>query len=339
MTAPEPVRAAAPPVRLAVDLLGGDGGTDAVAQAVAAWLADGSSGEPTDAARLVLVGPSEDARRALRAHGVDPAHPGLSFVEATGSIATGDPPVTALRTAGDTRAATVRAAAELVRAGGADALVSAGHTGAAVVATSLVWGRLPDALRPVLAVLLPARPRPVLLLDVGATPDASADVLVSHATAGVRHAIATGLSPAPRVGLLSIGSETGKGDQLRRSTAPLLDAAFGAAYVGLVEGGDVLDGDRADVVVTDGFTGNVLLKGLEAAVRWTLDLAGPPARAAVGRVLAPPYGAGVLLGVRGDAVLAHGAADAGAMVTALRVASDRVQRRRAAASGEVGTPA
>ncbi len=320
------------PVRVALDLLGGDDAPEVAVAAVGSWLA-GPGGR--DAVELVLVGPPQPARARLEALGADPDDPALSYVPAAQGVAMHDAPIAAARSSADVG---VRVAAELVAAGRADVLVTAGHTGAAVVATSLAWGRESGVARPVLSVALPGSTRPVLLLDAGASLDASPEVLLSHAAAGLRRARELGFGPAPRVGLLSIGAESGKGDELRRATDPLLRAALGPAYVGPVEGDDVVDGSRAEVVVTDGFTGNVLLKGLEGAVRWTVAVAGAayhdpdPAAGAVGAALAAPYGAAVLLGVRGVAVLAHGAASPDAVVTAIAVAVATVR-----APGRVST--
>jgi phosphate acyltransferase len=312
--------AALSPVRVAVDLLGGDGAPDVVTTAVADWLARPGRG----AVSLTLVGPETTARAGVAAAGADPDHPALSYAAADRAVAMVDAPVAAVRTHRDLG---VRVAAELVRDGAADAIVSAGHTGALVVATSLVWGRRSSAARPALAVLVPATAGPVLLLDVGASPDATPEVLVSHAALGVGHLTASGLVAHPRVGLLNLGAETGKGDALRRGADPLLHAAFGTGYVGQVEGHDLSAGALADVVVTDGFTGNVALKAMEGAVRWATALAASaypdpaPALAAVRGALHAPYGAGLLLGVRGTAVAAHGATSGQGLRAAITLAA------------------
>ncbi len=169
----------------------------------------------------------------------------------------------------------VRTAVLAVAQGLADAVVSAGDTGAIVTSAALSLGRLPGIRRPPLAAVLPTVAGRLVLLDVGSSVDPDAATLAVHARLGAAYAAAVHGVAAPRVGLLTIGTEPGKGDRLRR-TAPELLAGLelpgDARYVGLVEGNDVVTGAAADVVVTDGFAGNVLLKGLETAYA----LLGPP---------------------------------------------------------------
>ena len=209
---------------------------------------------------------------------------------------------------------TVRAAVRAVADGSADALLSAGPTGATVSAAAFGLGRWPGVRRPVLAATVPTAAGRLVLLDVGASVDANPATLAGHAVLGAAYGAASlGLGGPPRVGLLSIGHETGKGDRVRRAADPLLHRILlpaGACYAGLVEGDDVVSGARADVIVTDGFTGNVLLKGLEAA----FDLAG--ARSAG----APPRAA-ALLGVAGTAVICHGAATTADVASGLALAA------------------
>jgi glycerol-3-phosphate acyltransferase PlsX len=191
--------------------------------------------------------------------------------------------------------------------GHADAFVSAGSTGAIVAAAVLGLRRQHGVRRPALTAILPGAVRPLVLLDVGAGMQITASELVQYAALGAAYAhLMVGIAQ-PRVGLLSVGHEVGKGDRLRRSADAWLRAqpVPGGEYVGLVEGNDAVLGDRADVIVTDGFTGNVLLKGIEAALftaeRERLDAWAPPAR--VPRAAA-------LLGVAGSVVVCHGAAAA-----------------------------
>jgi glycerol-3-phosphate acyltransferase PlsX len=191
------------------------------------------------------------------------------------------------------RDATVRTIHRLVRDGsangGADAAVSVGPTGAVLAGAVLTLGRL--TTRPAVAAIVPGRHGDVVLLDVGATADSTPEQLVSQAVAGSAYAAVLGVAE-PRVALLNVGTEPGKGDQLRRETYALLERAP-VRFVGNVEGHDVIQGGKADVVVTDGFTGNVLLKGLEGALE--------------GRDLPR---AALLLGVDGLSVVGHGAATA-----------------------------
>ncbi|GAA0538818.1 hypothetical protein GCM10010172_20010 [Paractinoplanes ferrugineus] len=185
--------------------------------------------------------------------------------------------------------------------GHADAAFSAGNTADIVLSAARVLGRWPGVRRPALTAVLPTATGRLVLLDVGSAVDPDEESLVMHARLGAAYARVVHGVERPRVGLLTIGTEPGKGDRLRRSLPPLLAEAelpAGARYVGLVEGGDVVTGDAVDVVVADGFTGNVLLKGLEAAYAKL----GSPGGEAPG----VPRAA-LLLGVGGTVVVCHGA--------------------------------
>lgn len=209
-----------------------------------------------------------------------------------------------------TEGATVRAGVAAVADGRVDALVSAGPSGATITAAVLGLGRIPGVRRPALAALVPARSGPLVLLDVGACPDNSVALLLQHATLGAAYARRMLNLADPRVGLLTIGTEAGKGDRARRVADGALRTG-GLHYVGNVEGHDVPLGGPADVVVTDGFTGNVLLKGIEGAYA----LAG-------GRLSAGEASrAAVLLGVRGTVVVCHGAAGGADIASGIALAA------------------
>jgi glycerol-3-phosphate acyltransferase PlsX len=304
--------------RIAVDLLGGDAAPDVVV--------DG-------ALHVLLVGPDVVTAEAI---GALPAEirARASAVTAGELVGMGERPVPAVRAKAN---ASVRIAMETVRDGAADAVVTAGSTGAAVAAAHVVLGASPGVHRPALGAVIPAATGPVFLLDVGATPWPKPDLLVAHALLGVAYArVALGL-PAPRVGLLSNGSEPGKGDSLRRKVDRRL-AGLGDAvtYVGFVEGHQVPLGGPADVVVTDGFTGNVLLKGMEGVVELlmraaadapdTARAAAPDARAAVDAPdAARAARAAVLLGVPGTVVVGHGAATGGDIARCIAHAAEAVR--------------
>jgi glycerol-3-phosphate acyltransferase PlsX len=286
--------------RIAVDLLGGDFAPDVVVDG--ALRAIGADPD----LHLHLVGP----RRA--ADGVLAALPAgdrdrVSVTLALGAAGMADGAVRAVRP--DT---TVRTAISAVACGRADGVVSAGSSAGVVTAAVVLLGRAHGQRKPALAVDLPGRDRPVMLLDVGACVDGGSALLVSHALLGARYARANRVAE-PRVGLLSIGTERGKGDRLRRVTDTALRSTrwpVGTRYVGLVEPGDVALGGPADVVATDGFTGNILLKGIEGAYA----LAGRRPRDA-----APP--AALLLGVGGTVVVCHGAADAEDLAAGIALAA------------------
>jgi phosphate acyltransferase len=260
--------------RIAVDLLGGDQAPAVVVDgALRACLADPSL-------HLLLVGPAEAAE--------------------TISDALADPSrVSVLPIDGGTE--TARAAVRAVAHHRADAVVSAGDTGTLVLAAAPALGRRPGVRRPPLAAVLPSAAGPIVLLDVGSSVDPDAQTLAMHALLGAAYASVVHGIEAPRVGLLTIGTERGKGDRLRRAAPELFERlapVAGARYVGLVEGNDVVTGGVADVVVTDGFTGNVLLKGLETAYA----LVGAPGPAT------PGPRAAALLGIGGTVVVCHGSA-------------------------------
>ena len=160
--------------------------------------------------------------------------------------------------------ASIRVAAESVRDGRAAALFSAGHTGATVMAAHAAFGRLPGVDRPALATIIPTRDRPAVLLDSGATVECRPQHLVQFAIMGAAYARIVLDCPDPRVGLLSVGEEESKGNELTREAHQLLKTAP-VQFVGNVEGRDVYAG-QADVIVCDGFTGNVTLKISEGLV-------------------------------------------------------------------------
>jgi glycerol-3-phosphate acyltransferase PlsX len=266
---------------------------------------------------LLLVGPQAVAEEII-AMLPDADRHRVTVHNVTGVVGMADPPLRAVRA--DT---SVRAAFSAVADGRADAVVSAGNSGAAVTAAVHALGRLPGIRRPALAATLPGTSGPVVLLDVGATPEPHAKVLVQHAVLGAAYAHALHGLAAPRVGLLSNGTEPGKGDRARRAAGQALSAPAAlpdhATYVGPVEGYDVPLGGPADVIVTDGFTGNVLLKGIEGAYA----LAGGGQHPAVARAAA-------LLGVPGTVVLCHGRATGTDVASGIALAA-RLHRAGAAA--------
>ena len=240
----------------------------------------------------------------------------------------------------------VAIACQLVRRGQVEAVVSAGSTGGIVATARLRLRSLPGVTRPGLAVVLPTQPGPTLLVDAGAIADPKPEMLVAFAQLGVAYAqVAHGIAE-PRVGLLTIGAEPGKGNRLARRAHELLASAppHGARpirFVGNVEGGDLLSG-KADVIVTDGFTGNVALKAVEGATAYAAQLmrealqGSAPARFGAlfqrrglrdlrGRMDAETYGGAALLGLEGTVVIAHGASTAKGITSACRLAAELAQ--------------
>ena len=236
----------------------------------------------------------------------------------------------------------IAVACQLVRRGQAAAAVSAGSTGGIVTAARLRLRSLPGVDRPGLAVVLPTHPNPTVLIDAGATADSKPEMLVQFAQLGVAYAQIALDVAAPRVGLLTIGAEPGKGNALTRRAHELLtaDPQHGARpvnFAGNVEGGDLMGG-AVDVIVTDGFTGNVALKTLEGSVRYAareLRSALTSTRSArLGAMLqrrglrelsqrldSENYGGAALLGLGGTVVIAHGASTAKAVTAACQLAA------------------
>jgi glycerol-3-phosphate acyltransferase PlsX len=299
--------------RIAVDLLGGDEAPAVVVDGVLAAL------DADPLLSVLLAGPRADAERVISAAPV-PLRSRLSVLRSAEAVPMGAA-VLAVRSRQD---ATVRVALRALRDGDADAVVTIGSTGAAVASAVLDLGRLPAVDRPALAVLVPSATGPLVLLDVGAGVCGDADLLVQHGLLGAAYAGAVLGLAAPRVGLLSTGTEVGKGGPTRREAAARLAEAcvdLPVVFVGNVEGQHVPLGGPADVVVTDGLVGNALLKGIEGAIEMI--------RRRTGTV--PGFGrdagrASVLLGVAGTVVVGHGAADGPDVAACLALAADSFRR-------------
>lgn len=304
---------------IAIDAMGGD---RAPGEIVAAAHAAAAAGIP-----VILVGPADLA-------GVD----GLPLRVATEVIEMDDDPAQGVRRKKDS---TLVRAAELVRDGVASAMVSAGNTGATMASALLRMGRIRGVSRPAIATPLPVPGHaPNILLDAGANAEVQPEWLVQFAQMGTifaRHRFGV---VQPRVGLLSIGEEAGKGDSLRKAAYDLLAAAPGISFAGNVEGRDALV-KTVDVIVTDGFTGNVVLKTLEGGTKMLINeikqtiTATAELRAhadALAPVLEPlwtamspdTYGGAMLLGVDGVCIISHGSSDRFAMLNAIHVAREMV---------------
>jgi glycerol-3-phosphate acyltransferase PlsX len=312
---------------IAVDAMGGDNAPDAIV--AGARRAVDELGIP-----VVLVGRSAD----LGDTG------GLEVIEASEVIAMDADPGSSVRKMKDS--SLVRAA-EAVRDGKASAMVSAGNTGATMASALLRMGRIKGVQRPAIAtpIPVPGADTPTVLLDAGANSECNADWLVQFAQMGAVFAKQRFGIASPRVGLLSIGEESTKGNPLVKETHKLLAEGTwigetGAQFIGNVEGRDIMT-DDVDVVVTDGFTGNVALKTLEGSLKSIINSllaafdSSDEARAAAAALwpsLMPLYdsldpentGGAMLLGVDGVCIISHGSSSDRAMVNAVRVAADMV---------------
>jgi len=263
------------------------------------------------------------------------------LIEASEVIAMDDDPAQGVRRKKDS---TLVRAAEAVRDGRASAMISAGNTGATMASALLRMGRIKGVNRPAIATPIPVPgATPTVLLDAGANAEVQAEWLVQFAQMGSVYARHRFGVERPRVGLLSIGEEPGKGDSLRKQAYELLGVAPVIDFIGNVEGRDVMSAD-VDVVVTDGFTGNVVLKTLEGGMRTVVKAIAAAftsspdyARAAetLRPALLPLYealdpdttGGAILLGVEGVCIIAHGSSSATAIANGITVAKEMVEGR------------
>lgn len=313
---------------VAVDAMGGDNAPGTI---VLGALDAAAEGTPVS-----LVGPANLATYPAVA-GMDIS--GCSLIEASEVIEMDDDPAQGVRRKKDS---TLVRAAEAVRDGQASAMISAGNTGATMASALLRMGRIKGVSRPAIATPIPVPGSgPTVLLDAGANSEVLADWLVQFAQMGSVYARHRFDIAKPRVGLLSIGEEPGKGDSLRKEAYELLGVASGIEFIGNVEGRDVMT-DDVDVVVTDGFTGNVVLKTLEGGVKSLLRaLAGAfasspefqahadalmPALLPLYETLDPEtYGGAILLGVDGVCIISHGSASPRAIRNGIAVAREMVE--------------
>jgi len=308
---------------VAVDAMGGDKAPDEIIRG--AREAVDRLGVP-----VLLVGRAADLGETVGT---------LPVLDAPEVIAMDEDPAQAVRRK---KASSLVRAAEAVRDGRACAMVSAGNTGATMASALLRMGRIKGVSRPAIATPIPVPDStPTVLLDAGANAECEPRWLVQFAQMGSVYTRERFGIAEPKVGLLSIGEESTKGSPLVKETHALLAEARGITFVGNVEGRDIMS-DAVDVVVTDGFTGNVVLKTLEGGVRTLINAIAavltstPEAReAAKGLlpVLAPlyetldpdTYGGAMLLGVDGVCIISHGSSSAKAIVNAISVASEMVQ--------------
>ncbi len=310
-------------MRVAVDAMGGD---YAPGEVVAGALAAAEELGHT----VILVGQEE----AIKKHVRYSRRRRVEIVHAPEVVAMHEAPAGAVRRK---KQSSIVRAVSLVKEGLADAAVSAGHTGATMAAALLVLGRVGNIDRPAIASVIPNATGRTVLLDVGANVDCKPHNLVQFAVMGAVYAEKVLGVPRPRVGLLSVGGEDCKGNELTLATLPLLRQA-GLNFVGNVEGHDVFAG-TADVVVCDGFVGNVVLKASEGLIKTLESLLGEEVgkrvTARLGVALAwtavrglrrrldyAEYGGAPLLGVNGVVIVAHGRSRARAIKNAVRAAGE-----------------
>jgi glycerol-3-phosphate acyltransferase PlsX len=292
--------------------------------------------------KVILVGQSEKVEPELKRCGWrGDGDKGIELVEAAEVIGMGEPVMNSVRRK---KKSSLRIGSRLVHEGLADGFVSAGNTGAAMATAKMVIGMLPGVDRPALAALIPTKsPKPTLLLDVGANSECKAHHLVQFAIMGDAYSRAVLGTTSPVVGLMSIGEEEAKGNDLTKEAFPLLKEMKSLNFMGNVEGRDVFSG-AVDVIVTDGFTGNVMLKLSEGLTDAMLSMIKRELMASAvtkaGAVLAKPafrnikkrldyseHGGAPLLGVRKIVVIGHGSSNARAIRNAIRSVKEFSENR------------
>jgi len=318
-------------MRIAVDAMGGDHAPEEIVRGALLYRAGGGSAE------LVLVGREDELRRTLG----NSARAGITLRLALDVVGMDEHPATALRRRADT---SIGIATTMVKSGEADAVVSAGSTGATMAAALLTLGRIRGIDRPALCALFPTtQGKPACLLDAGATMDADEHNILQFARMASRFMEKVHGVDRPSVGLINVGEESEKGGRLQQAAHALLAGAGDLNFYGNIEGDDLLRG-ITDICVTDGFTGNVLGKGMEGVIDVIVegirqDIFGGPLGAAAAvvaygglskfrrRMDYDPYASAPLLGVAGVSVVTHGRARAGMMRHAIEVAERAVATR------------
>ena len=313
-------------MKIAVDAMGGDNAPHAVVAGAVQAAKEYGTG-------IILVGIEELIQAELKKHHQAKTLP-LEVRNATQVVDMLDSPATVFRRKKDS---SIRVANELVKSGDAVAVISAGHTGAAMATSLFVLGPLEGVERPAIATFMPTMKETCIVLDVGANVDCKPNHLLQFAIMGEVYAKYLLKNPNPRVGLLSIGEEKTKGNELTKEAFKLLTETS-LNFIGNVEGRDVMGG-KADVVVCDGFIGNVVLK-LSEAVAETIGIMirenigdnlvrklgyimmRPAFRALKRRIDYAEYGGAPLVGINGISIISHGRSSDRAIKNAVRVATE-----------------
>ena len=311
-------------MRIALDAMGGDNAPGSNVEGAIAAAKQGF--------QILLVGDEAVLREEIAERGGLP--PNVHLAHASEVVEMDDKAISAARSKRDS---SLRVAFELVSKDQADAVVTMGNSGAAMASALFVCGRSEGVLRPAIASIFPGREGPVILLDAGANIDCKPEYLFQFGTMGAAFVRAAFGIARPKLAVLSNGTEAEKGTELTRASAQLLEHAEEVNFLGYIEPASVLDGE-VQVVVTDGWTGNIMLKTAEgmamhikslvraAAERTVLSKAGallmrPSLRAALADLDYSEYGGGLLLGIDAVTVIGHGAAGPQEVATALRFAN------------------
>jgi phosphate acyltransferase len=316
--------------RIAVDVMGGDHAPRVAIEGIAAAL-----DEFPGIDRIVAVGHLQKIAHYLEAYDLTD-HPRLTLVHAEEVVEMCEPSTMALR---GKKKSSISVAAKLMKNGEIDAIFSAGHTGAAVAANTVITRTLPGVDRPAIAALLPGQNGHFILMDAGATIECKAENLAQFALMGETYARLVFGIDEPRIGLLSVGGEDSKGNDLTKDAFKILEK-MPINFIGNVEGNSMFE-NIADVVVCDGFTGNAVLKTAEgmakATVKWLKDVFSKNAFRMTGAMLArnafrdlkeigdaEECGGAPLLGINGVCVIGHGSSTAKSVCNGIRVASEMI---------------
>lgn len=312
-------------MRIALDVMGGDHAPEAPLKGAIGAL---PLLEPTD--ELVLLGDAALIERGLAAASVNDRR--IRIVATRNEIAMDDHPVEAVRTKVESSIVTMNRMADRRQADAVEVVISAGNTGACVAASQMFMRRLPGVHRPGIAVVVPTFSGPVVMCDVGANPDPKPHHLWQYGLMGEVYAQQLLGVKSPRIAIMNIGGEEAKGTEMVRKTRDLLKETPNTNYVGYIEGRDLFN-HAADVVVTDGFVGNVLLKvseGLAAGLFKTIAREIQATNPELAMKFAPvvktiyakhdyhEFGGAPLLGVNGISVIAHGSSEARTITNAIR---------------------
>lgn len=312
-------------MRIALDVMGGDFAPEATMKGAIGAL---PLLEPDD--ELILLGDQKIIESALSVAGINDRR--VQIIDTRDEIGMDEHPVEAVRTKAGSAIVTMNRLADRREANPIDVVISAGNTGACVAASQMFMRRLPGVHRPGIAVVVPTFGGPVVLCDVGANPDPKPHHLWQYGLMGEVYATQVLGIKSPRIAVMNIGGEEAKGTDLVKKTRDLLRETPNANYVGFIEGRELFN-NAADVVVTDGFVGNVILKlseGLAAGLFKTIgreimavnpELAqkfGPIVKSIYAKHDYHEFGGAPLLGVNGISVIAHGSSEARTITNAIR---------------------
>ena len=319
-------------MKIVVDGMGGDRGNAEVLKGIRLALLEMPEIE------IIVVGKEEIIKKELSNHKYDEKR--LTVVNADEVIEMIDEPVSAVR---KKKNSSMNVALELVKNGEGDAFVSAGNTGALISASQLKLRRIKGVLRPAIATVFPAKGKNIVLMDVGANADTKPEFINQFAVIGCKFAEEILHRKNPVVALLNIGSEEGKGNELTRDAYDLMKDNKNINFAGNIESRDMMNG-KVDVVVTDGFTGNMVLKTSEGIAKYIFECLkeeiGKSFLAKIGiffmmpvikklkkRLDSSEYGGALFLGLNGVSIKAHGNSDAVGIKNAIRVANEFAENK------------